>query len=184
MSSYKKDFLAGLYFYRKEDMHECKLINARMSWMIYMQTLLITSYFIIATNSDQTFVLYNSTLLFAIAVYFALSLGKTVRAAEKMILSWHYKEKRLYKSLETMEDPALKEELSAFFVAEKYGATDEEDLRNSNAFSLNKTVTPVIIVFWFGLLVFSCYSFIHHSAQNPRPVDVDNTSVVRPLSGR
>ncbi|HEU5047735.1 MAG TPA: hypothetical protein VFT64_07820 [Rickettsiales bacterium] len=182
MSSFKKDFLAGLYYYRKEDMHECKLINARMSWMIYMQTLLITSYFIIATNSDQVFVLYNSLLLFAIAVYFALSLGKTVRAAEKMILAWHYKEKRLFKSLETIEDPLLKQDLESFFVADKYGATDEEDLKNSNAFSLNKTVTPVIIVFWFGLLVFSCFNFIHH--QSHGAADTTSNALEKQLDGR
>ena len=169
MQHTKKALLSRLRFYRKEDASECKLINARASWLMYMQTLLITSYFIIATSSDQIFVFYNSFLLFIIAIYFAVAFGGTIRAAEKMVLQLHFKEKRLYETVLALEDQDTKEELLTYFV-DKYGSTDQNDVRQNLSFSFNRRITPVVIIFWICLFGFSTFNFIAHKhADDTRP---------------
>ncbi len=166
MDDIRTSFLSRIRYYRREDSHECALINGRMAWLMIIQSGLIISFFIVAGNKDPLFVFSNSLFLFFVSVFFAQILSRAVRKAELVIYEWRSREIELYKELKTLKNNDLIKELESYFVFKSWEAEDEKERKKeSDAFSFQRIVFPGLMVFWSTLIVYSAYNFLEYKVR-------------------
>lgn len=163
MDDIRAHFLSRLHHYRGEDVHECRLINARMIWLSIIESALIITFAIIFTYKDPQIVLLLTVILSTTGMFFAKIITNAVRKAELIIYDWHMKEKALYKEIKALKDFELMKELESYFIFKDWEIRGEKEEKEiSDAFSFQRSLFPAIAILWSAILLISTYNFLEY----------------------
>ncbi|HEU5047669.1 MAG TPA: hypothetical protein VFT64_07490 [Rickettsiales bacterium] len=179
MDDIRAHFLSRLHHYRSEDVHESRLISARMLWLIIIEASLVIAFAIIFTYKDPQIVLLLTVIFSTTAMFFANIITSAVRKAEVIVHDWHMKEKALYKEIKALKDYELMKELESYFIFKDWEIHDEKEEKEiADAFSFQRSLFPAIAILWSAILLLSTYNFLEYKTDGV--LGLNRPAVVNP----